>query len=65
MKVLIGIAVAVILGLGGIMVTHDRGGPASSGSHAKIQTISTGGSVDLAAHLRAGTWTMVEFTAEW
>lgn len=65
MKVLIGIAVAVILGLGGIMFTHERGGPASSGSHAKIQTISTGGSVDLAAHLRAGTWTMVEFTAEW
>ncbi len=58
MKVLIGIAVAVILGLGGIMVTHESG-------DAKIQTISTGGSVDLAAHLRAGTWTMVEFTAEW
>ena len=65
MKVLIGIAVAVILGVGGIMFTHERGGPASSGSHAKIQTISTGGSVDLAPHLRAGTWTMVEFTAEW
>ena len=63
MKVLIGIAVTVILGLGGIMVTHESGGPA--GSHAKIQTISTGRTVDLAAHLRAGTWTMVEFTAEW
>ncbi len=63
MKVLIGIAVAVILGLAGIMFTHERGGPA--GSHAKIQTISTGRAVDLASHLRAGTWTVVEFTAEW
>ncbi len=65
MKVLIGIVVAVILGLGGIVFTHERGGPSASGSHAKIQTISTGQTVDLAPHLRAGTWTMVEFTAEW
>jgi hypothetical protein len=66
MKWLIAIPVVIILGLGGIMLTHERGGgPSSPGSQGKIVTISTGEAVDLAPHLRDGTWTVVEFTADW
>ena len=67
MKVLIALTVAVVLGLAGIIVTHERGGSSASttGSQAKIATISTGQTVDLAPHLRDGTWTVVEFTAGW
>jgi hypothetical protein len=34
-------------------------------SMEKIQTISTGDEVDLAAHLPASGRTVIEFTAEW
>ena len=67
MKLLIALTVAAVLALAGVMFTHERGGPSTSaaGSHQRIQTISTGRTVDLAPHLRDGTWTVVEFTAEW
>ena len=67
MKWLIAFAAVVVLGLGGVMFTHKRGSSSSSapGVNQKIATISTGETVDLAPHLRAGTWTVVEFTADW
>ena len=61
---MIAIPVVMMLGLGGIMIMHD-GGASSSGSQRKIETISTGEAVDLASHLSAGSWTVVEFTADW
>ena len=63
MKWLIALVVTGMLGLGGVIVMHERGG--SSGSNQKIATISTGERVEIASHLRAGTWTVVEFTADW
>ena len=67
MKWLIAIPVVLMLALGGFMVMHNSGGGPSSGtgSHQNVATISTGEAVDLAPHLRAGTWTVVEFTADW
>ena len=64
---MIAIPVVILIGLGGIIVTHERGGASSSalGSQQKIATISNGETVDLAPHLRDGTWTVVEFTADW
>ena len=66
MKWLIAFAAVVVLGLAGVVVTHEmRSSSSASGSNQKIATISTGERVDLAPHLRPGTWTVVEFTAEW
>ncbi len=66
MKWLIAFAAVVVLGLAGVVVTHEmRSSSSASGSNQKIATISTGERVELAPHLRAGTWTVVEFTAEW
>ena len=30
-----------------------------------VQTISSGDTVDLPAHLEPGVWTLVDFTADW
>lgn len=67
MKWLIAVAAALVLGMVGIVVKHERGGSTSSaaGSHEKVATISTGAAVDLPSHLREGTWAVVEFTADW
>ena len=64
MKWLIGLAIVAVLGVAGVVVTHETSN-SSSTSGSKIATISTGERVDLASHMRAGTWTVVEFTADW
>jgi len=67
MKWLIVLGTALVLGLGGVVVLHESGrSPVQfASSDEKIATISTGDEVDLEAHLRPGTWTVVEFTADW
>lgn len=63
------IAGAALLLLGVFVVTRlippSSRPPQVAGSGAKIETISTGDEVDIAAHLRPGTRTVVEFGAVW
>lgn len=67
MKWLLALGAALVLGMGALILTHERGRSASTaaGSHGEGATISHGEAVDLAPHLREGTWTVVEFTADW
>ena len=67
MKWLLALGAVLVLGLAGVVVSHERGRSPSTGAGSgnKIVTISSGEEVDLNSHLRPGTWTVVEFTADW
>ena len=69
MKWVAAVAVLIVIGFVGIVVTHESRTGGSSGSSgaaasgAKIATISHGEEVTIEDHLNAGGYTLVEFTA--
>ena len=68
MKWLAVVAVLIVVGLVGIVITHDSrtgSSPGSSGGGEKVVTISHGEAVTIEDHLTRGTYTIVEFTADW
>ena len=65
MKWLIAFAAAILLGLVAIIARHETSSTGSASSGENTATISTGQTVELNDHLAAGTWTIVEFTADW
>ena len=67
MRWLLALGGALVAGLAGIVLLHERSSSptAVAPSGGKVATISSGEAVDLESHLRPGTWTVVEFTADW
>ncbi|HLU37829.1 MAG TPA: hypothetical protein VK081_00495 [Planctomycetota bacterium] len=68
MRVLLVTAVLLVLGLVGVVVVHEqgktsRGRSTEAGTTAVVATISTGGKVDIDAHVAPRGLTIVEFTA--
>ena len=70
MRILVILGVVLLLGMVGVVMTHEPGGSASGGagnraSLAPIEILSHGEAVDIDAHVPTAGWTVVEFTADW
>ncbi len=68
MKWLIALVVTILLGLVAIITLHEkpsRRSPGAASSGDKSVLISIGQTINLNDHLVEGTWTIIEFTADW